>query len=276
MELERNLKAIQAAGYGLCSISYDSVDILRDFAQRRGITFPLLADPDSIIIRRFGLFNEQAKPDTREYGMAHPGILLVDADAIVRGQFFEEKYWNRMTMPAVFWRLGLDRLIPTATADGEHLRIRTAASDTAVNPGSRVTLAVDIEPLQGAHVYAPDVGGGYQGLDVYIDPLPYIQVHDPVYPLPTHLRLPWTDETLSGYTGPVRVTVDVSLSTRIDLAPVIEAGQGLNLTGRVRVQACDERVCWGPETVSLHWHVDLRPPDLERVPDALQHKAKAT
>jgi len=174
------------------------------------------------------------------------------------------------------WRLGLDRLVATATAEDEHLRIRTAASDTAVNPGNRVTLAVDIEPLRGAHVYAPDVRGGYQGLDVHIDPLPYMQVHEPVYPLLTYLRLPWTDESLSGYTGPVRVTVDVSLSTRIDLAPVSEAGQGLNLTGRLQVQACDERVCWPPETVSLNWHLDLRPPDLDRVADALQHTAKAT
>jgi hypothetical protein len=275
VELERNRKAINSAGYGLCSISYDSVDILRDFAQRRGITFPLLADPTSTIIRSFGLFNDQAKPESREYGMAHPGILLVDADGVVRGQFLEENYWNRMTMPAVFWRLGLDRLVPTGTAEREHLRVRTAASDTAVNPGSRFTLAVDIEPLGGAHVYAPNVDGGYQGLEVHIAPLPYIQVHEPVYPPPTHLRLPWTNETLSGYAGPIRMAVDVSLSTRIDLAPVIEAGQGLTLTGWVRVQACDERVCWPPETISLNWHLDLRPPDLDRVPEALQHKARA-
>ncbi|MGQ0550914.1 MAG: protein-disulfide reductase DsbD domain-containing protein, partial [Armatimonadota bacterium] len=170
---------------------------------------------------------------------------------------------------------GLGRLVATATAEDAHLRIRAAASDTAVNPGNRFTLAVDIEPLQGAHIYAPDVRG-YQGLEVHIDPLPYMQVHEPVYPLPTYLRLPWTDESLSGHTGPVRVTVDVSLSTRIDLAPVIEAGQGLNLTGWVRAQVCDERVCWPPETVSLNWHLDLRPPDLDRVPDALQHTAKAT
>ncbi|HET8680236.1 MAG TPA: protein-disulfide reductase DsbD domain-containing protein [bacterium] len=179
-------------------------------------------------------------------------------------------------MPAVFWRLGLDRFVATATADGEHLRVRTAASDTAVGPGNRFTLVIDLEPLGGAHLYAPDVGGGYQGLDVSIDPLPYIQVHEPVYPLPTDLRLPWTDETLSGYTGPMRVTIDVSLSTRMDLAPVIEAGQGLNLTGRVRVQACDERICWAPETVTLNWQLDLRPPDLDRVHEALQHKARAT
>ncbi|MGH2405589.1 MAG: protein-disulfide reductase DsbD domain-containing protein [bacterium] len=199
----------------------------------------------------------------------------MDPDGIVRGRFFEVKYWNRMTMPAIFWRLSLDRIVARGARDGKHLGVRTATSDTAVSPGNRFTLVVDIEPLPGLHVYAPDVGGSYQGLDVHIDPLPYIQVHEPVYPLPAVLRLLWTDETLSGYAKPVRVTVDVSLATRMDLAPVLEAGQGLHLSGRLRLQACDDRVCWPPETIPLTWTLDLRPPDLDRVPEAIQHKPRA-
>lgn len=274
MELERNLKAITAAGYGLCSISYDSVEILRDFAQRRDITFPMLADPDSAIIRGFGLFNEDVKTNSRDYGIPHPGILLADADGIVRGRFFEEKYWNRMTMPSVFWRLGLDRIVAAGTAEREHLRVRTGASDTAAYPGNRLTLVVDVEPLPGVHVYGPEVGG-YQGLEVHIDPLPYLRVHEPIYPLPTPLRLAWTDEDLAGYARPVRVTVDVSLGTRIELAPVYEAAQGLHLSGELRLQACDDRVCWPPEAIPLTWILDLRPPDLDRAPEAIQHKPRS-
>ncbi len=106
MELERTRSTLAALGLGLCSISYDSVEILREFAARRGVTFPLLADPDSTIIRRFGLFNEQAEVGSRYYGMAHPGIFLVDASGIVRDRFFEQRYYHRMTMPSVLWRLG--------------------------------------------------------------------------------------------------------------------------------------------------------------------------
>ncbi len=274
MELERNLTIIAGQGYGLCSISYDSVEILRDFAQRRGITFPLLSDPDSSIIRRFGLFNEQAAPGSRDYGVPHPGIFQVDAGGVVQERFFEEKYWNRLTTPSVFWRLGLDLASRLGSTEREHLRVRTAASDASVSPGNRFTLFVDIEPLPGVHVYGPEVGGGYQGLTLTIDPPAHILSHAPTYPPATRLHLPWTGEVLTGYTRPIRVAMDVSLGTRLELAPVIEAGQGLRIPGMLRLQSCDNRMCWPPEAVALEWQIGLLPPDLDRVPEPLQHKAK--
>ena len=44
VELEQNLSRIQKEGLGLAAISYDSVAILKNFADRRKITFPLLSD----------------------------------------------------------------------------------------------------------------------------------------------------------------------------------------------------------------------------------------
>ena len=276
MELERNLATITAQGYGLCSITYDSVEILRDFAQRRGITFPLLSDPDSMIIRRFGLFNEQAKPESREYGMAHPGIFQVDADGMIQERFFEEKYWNRLTTPSVFWRLGLDPATSRRSIDREHLRVRTAASDAAVSPGNRFALFVDVDPAPGVHVYGPEVGGGYQGLTLTVEPPPHVLLHDPVYPPAMPLRLPWTPDVLAAYTWPIRLVVEVSLGTRLELAPILEAGQGLRIPGTLRLQACDNRMCWPPEAIALEWQIGLLPPDLDRVPECLQHKAKGS
>ena len=55
MELAKHAGRLRARGYGICSISYDTVDVLREFANRRGITYPMLSDPDSAIIRAFGL-----------------------------------------------------------------------------------------------------------------------------------------------------------------------------------------------------------------------------
>ena len=59
MELAKHADRLRARGYGICSISYDTVDVLREFANRRGITYPMLSDPDSAIIRAFGLINEE-------------------------------------------------------------------------------------------------------------------------------------------------------------------------------------------------------------------------
>ncbi len=272
--MERTRSDLAALGLGLCSVSYDSVEILRDFAARRGITFPLLADPDSVIIRRFGLFNEQVEPTSRDYGIPHPGILLVDASGVVRERFFEEKFYHRMTMPAVLSRLGMAMAVERASVDREHVRIRVRATQSSVHPGNRFTLFVSLIPRPGVHVYGPDVTGGSQCLAVTIESQPHLTVYSPTYPEARRLTLPWTDEVLTGYTEPVEVAIDVALGTRQELAPLLEAGQGMTIGGTVALQACDDRVCWAPETVRVEWHFDLIAPDLVRAPESLQHKAK--
>ena len=55
MELQDRLDELDAAGIGVAAISYDPVDVLAEFAERRGITFPLLSDPDSATIEAFGI-----------------------------------------------------------------------------------------------------------------------------------------------------------------------------------------------------------------------------
>lgn len=274
MELERTQSDFAALGLGLCSVSYDSVEILREFAARRGITFPMLADPDSAIIRRFGLLNEDVQPGTREHGVCHPGIFLVDASGIVRERFVERHFYHRMTMPSILWRMGAAMAGDHSVVERAHVGVRTSAPQDAVHPGNRVTLSVNVVPHPGVHIYGPDVGGGYQGLAVTLDPQPWLTAYPAQYPPARELVLPWSDEVLTGYTEPVRVEIDVALGSRQELAALLEAGQGLTLTGTCALQACDDQVCWPREATKIEWRFDLITPDLTRVQEPLQHKAK--
>ena len=45
------------AGIGVAAISYDSENTLALFAERRGITFPLLSDGKSAVIKEYGILN---------------------------------------------------------------------------------------------------------------------------------------------------------------------------------------------------------------------------
>ncbi len=273
MELERTKAELQALGLGLCAISYDTVAIHRAFAARRGITFPLLADPDSAIIRAFGLLDATVTPGSREAGMAHPAILLVDEEGVVRERFVEARYYHRMTMPAVLYRLGAGAVVAHGFDQRPHVRVRTAATQAILHPGNRFTLIVDVLPRPGVHVYAPDVGGGYQGLTVDVAGESFLTLSSPVYPPPERLALPWVAEPLHGYRGPVRVTMDVACGTRQEMAALVAAGQGLVIRGTLAFQACDERTCWPPEVVPLRWQFALTPPDLVRAPAEIQHRA---
>ena len=58
MELQEKKAEFEKNGLKVASVSYDSVEILKSFADRVGITFPMLANPDSKIIRDFGILNE--------------------------------------------------------------------------------------------------------------------------------------------------------------------------------------------------------------------------
>jgi peroxiredoxin Q/BCP len=79
VELEQHLGAIRKQGLGVAAISYDSVGALRSFADRQHITYPLLSDPDSKIIRTYDILNEAVKPGTPTYGIPYPGGYVVDA-----------------------------------------------------------------------------------------------------------------------------------------------------------------------------------------------------
>ncbi len=45
----------------MAAISYDPPAVLRDFAQRSGITYPLLSDEDSVTITEYGILNTVAE-----------------------------------------------------------------------------------------------------------------------------------------------------------------------------------------------------------------------
>jgi hypothetical protein len=261
---------------GLCSISYDSVEILRDFADRRRITFPMLADPDSAIIRRFGLFNDTIDPTSRDYGIPHPGTFLVDVEGVVRQKFFEGHYINRMPVATLMVRMG--KAAPPAESQGirrlEYLEVHTAGTEERLYPGNVFTLFVDVHPKPGVHVYAPG-STDYQGLRVTLEENPYVKVGMVQYAPAETLTLPLLGEALPVYSRPVRVSIDAALPSRQDLAPLLESGAPLLIRGTIQLQACDDRACWPPQAFPLEWRFPVLPPDLERPRETLRHQPKA-
>lgn len=94
-----DLNAIQSdlaeRGYTLVSVSYDSVEKLQVFGAKHGIAYKMLSDPDSEIIKAFGILNEEMKPGSRFYGIPHPAIYIVSSDGTVEAVLKEENYRDR-------------------------------------------------------------------------------------------------------------------------------------------------------------------------------------
>jgi peroxiredoxin len=77
----------------LVVITYDSADLLKRVAAKRGITFLLLSDPGSKTIDAFGLLNKEASG--RAQGVPHPGVFILDREGVIRKKLFQDGYKER-------------------------------------------------------------------------------------------------------------------------------------------------------------------------------------
>lgn len=87
VQLQKDIAEIEATGTQVVGVSYDSIEVLRNFAESAGISFPLLSDEGSKTIREFGIHFRD--------GLPYPGTYLIDGKGIVRAKFFQEGYRQR-------------------------------------------------------------------------------------------------------------------------------------------------------------------------------------
>jgi peroxiredoxin len=106
-ELQTRTADLAKSGIGLAAISYDSVAILADFSRRRGITFPLLSDPGSATIKRYGILNTTVPESNQQAdGIPFPGTFVLNTQAVVTSRFFEPAYQERTTVGSIMTKLG--------------------------------------------------------------------------------------------------------------------------------------------------------------------------
>ena len=272
MQLERKRKQFEERGVRVAAISYDSVEVLEAFATRTGIGFPLLSDPDSSIIRAFGVLNEEVPEDHAFFGIPHPVEFLLGPDGVVKEKFHEESYRDRFTAGRVLVRqLGSDAGAARATSRTAHLKVTSWASDAVVRGGNRFALVVDVALNPKMHVYSPEVTG-YIPIEWRMDDADGLTHFDVQFPESRILHLPAIDESVPVYEGEFRLVRDVMIGQARDLKGLLADGE-LTIRGSLRYQACDDRMCYLPLTVPLEWTVEFEQHDRTRVPAALRKGA---
>lgn len=92
---------LEAMGWPVTAISYDSTQTLETFSKASSITYSLMSDPGSKAIDAFGLRNEAMNGKTRFEGIPHPIILFVGTDGTVKAKLYEEAYQKRPTNEVV-------------------------------------------------------------------------------------------------------------------------------------------------------------------------------
>jgi hypothetical protein len=273
VQLQNAKQRFEAQGIRVAAVSYDSPAILKDFADRHKIEFPLLADPDSKVIRSFNVLNAEAKGITK--GMAHPGFFYIDESGAIREKYFEAKYTNRFTANNVIGKLFPELTEEVSqTVEAPHLRLTLSQSDRTVAPGSRVSLTVEVQLPSDVHVYSPGVKG-YKPIQLVLHTSGGIEAPPVNYPTPKILYLEAIREQVPVFEGKFRITQDVTV-------PSSKAGDGLrakfgaektvSIAGELLYQACDKTICYPPTSVPVKWELKVQPLDLHRSPGNIQHK----
>jgi hypothetical protein len=269
--LEQNREKIRAQGLGLAAISYDSTAVLKAFGDREHIGFKMLSDPDSQVIRKYGILNETVDKGSPSFGIPHPGTYILNARGIVVGKYFEDDYRVRDTAASILLRqFGLAPVAHDVVAS-KHLKLNVSGGDVPARPGQRVTLTVDVELPRRMHVYAPGVSG-YIPISLKLESSAAFKPDAVVFPPSKTMRLEAIHETVPVYERRFRLLDTVTLGNPQQIEPLLDSNRDLTIQGELRYQACDDRECFVPETVRLKWKIHVLPFDRTRAPEPLRRK----
>lgn len=281
------MKELQAKGLGLATISYDPPEILAAFSKQRGITFPMLSDVGSATIKRYGVLNTVAMelagpnakdpaladdlktyvsvvgPNARMAGIAFPGTFILDRSGRVKSRFFEAFYIDRNTSSSILMRAGIGAPVTGTKVSTEHLDVTTYPSDSALAPGNRVTLAFDIVPHRGIHVYAPGASS-YRVIAVNVESQPQIHALSPTYPPSQTYNFKPLNERVPVYQKPFTLLQEIVLDGTPQAQAALRGKDSITVKGALDYQACDDTICFNPESVPLSWTFTLRPIILDR------------
>jgi hypothetical protein len=299
VQLQHDLPAFQRAGMGLAAVSYDSAAVLRDFASRKGISFPLLADHESKLIRAFGVANRryalgtlldlnteqltETPGDVPVYGVAYPSVFVIGPKGTLDWRFVSETDKLRLTGAAILERsVGAIANVNRRTLQNGRVQVAVNASNTDAGLGNRLRIGLEIKLPPGFHIYGSEVGRSYHGLDWSMDASSCWYQSEPEYPRPQTRHFAFAQEDLPVYDGEVRVTRELVLKPVLSAADpslfrlfqnvCLDSSAHVKASGAVSFQACDARQCYPPQSIALEWKFHFVPPDLGRAPAELRRE----
>jgi hypothetical protein len=291
VQLQRDLPVFQRAGFGLAAISYDGAPVLREFASRKGISFPLLADHGSNVIRAFGVANRryargtlldlnteqitQSPGDVPVYGVAYPSVFVIDGKGKLLWRMVSEADELRLTGAAILARsIGVIADESRHSLQNGRIQIATTASNTEAGLGNRLLIDLEFKMPPGFHFYGPNVGRGYHGLEWKMDESPCWYQSEPAYPKPQLRHFAFEEGELPVYAADLRVTRELVLKPVLSAAEpsLFRLFQTTCLDSSSRVKASDERQCYPPQSTILEWKFHFVPPDLQRAPVELRRE----
>ena len=107
------------------------------------------------------------------------------------------------------------------------------------------------------HVYAPGQKT-YIPISIRLAADPLVKAHAPLFPAAEQYFFKPLGETQLVYSKAFRIVQDVTLAGSADRY----TSSTLTISGTVRYQACDDRICYLPKSVPVAWKLPVTIPDV--------------
>jgi len=254
VELQNSLPKFEQAGMKLYGISYDEPAALAEFSQHHGITWPLLSDMGSKVIRRFGILNHHvARDHVPYYGIPFPGTYIIDEDGIVIEKLFNRHYAGRSS-PELMIDSALGEILlgedePSTKVGNDDVQVSATfhGGDGTIKNSVVRQLVVRFELAEGLHIYDEPVPDGMVSTRIEVTGPSGVRTGELFKP-PTHpLSLSDLGIELNVWEGQVDFALPVWIDDRISGVTREHAMSDVPLTITIKYQACDDRVCRIPQ-----------------------------
>lgn len=275
------MKNFDAANVAVYALSYDEADALRDFRDAHDISYTLLPDPESEVIKSFAILNTLIdENDHPWYGIPYPGTYVVDADGKIMQKFFE----NNLAV-----RAGPEQLLHTALGQPlatknegvpqpvEEVEVSVHLDGASLTPTVQKDLVAQFRVPAGYHVYASPAPEGSIAVDLILDDNEGLVQRSVVRPPAEPHSLAGTDETFDVYHDVFELRLPLTVNNASE--------PEITIAGELVWQSCDDQVCGIParKRFAITLPVTGSPPvalgsrkGAAMEPNAMAHFAKMT
>jgi len=247
VEFQNKIKDFKSRGISIIGISYDSIKVLKAFSEQHKITYPLLSDVGSDVIRKYGILNTNIDPGKKSYGIPYPGLYFINQNLVVTGKEFEKAYAARPTAKSVLV-MHFDEKIEfnVKTFQNDYVNGQVGISDTTARAAQVLAMIAELNMKNGFHLYGTPIPQGYIPLTIKMEPNPNFTLDSLQFPQTKTLRLKSLNETFQILPGKIKLKSFL----RIKKKPQ----KGFyRIRINISLQACDDKTCRFPENFKLEF-----------------------
>ena len=132
-----------------------------------------------------------------------------------------------------------------------HALVTSAPAEVSGEAGKKLALFVDVAPKPGIHVYAPGAKD-YIAVSLKLTPQPGVKAGKVAFPKSEVMFFEALNEHVPVFQKAFRITQDVTLDRSA------KAGSTVITSGTLNYQACDDKVCYPPESSPVSWIVTVK------------------